>query len=198
MQCRTVLFLLLVSTFLSGCAKQVDELGYEYLLIDTTSSQRDRKDTKPVPVQLMPIDVANYLTGNEIVLVSKTGEVHRSQVNLWAEPLSPQLTRLTQQRMEKNLPQITWFVKQRLPSYAIAQLSIEVDRFFADLNGLVHITGRWQLVSPEGTLIASQAFDVEDALKKDGYAALTQTLATNWLDKVVETIIQEMANVYKK
>lgn len=195
---HTVFVLLLGSVYLSGCATQGDVRNYEYLLIDNVSSQIDRMETKPVSVQLMPIEVANYLTGNEIVLVSNTGEVHRSQLNLWAEPLSPQLTRLTQQRLEKSLPQITWFVRQRLPSYAIAQLSIEVDHFFADLNGLVHITGRWQLLSPEGDLVASQAFDVEDALKKDGYAALTQTLANNWFEQVIATIAQDISKVYQK
>ncbi|MCZ2723448.1 ABC-type transport auxiliary lipoprotein family protein [Marinomonas sp. 15G1-11] len=184
-------------TLLSGCATPVDS-SYEYLLMDNSNAQIETEATKRISVQLMPIVVANYLAGNEIVLVTSRGEVHRSQLNLWAEPLSPQLTRLTQQRLEKSLPNLTWFVRQRLPSYSIAQLDIEVDSFFADLNGVVHISGRWQLISSEGELILSKAFAVEDTLKKDGYGAMSETLAKNWFEKVVMPMSHDIARMFNE
>ncbi|MFT2112701.1 membrane integrity-associated transporter subunit PqiC [Marinomonas sp. 2405UD68-3] len=192
---RIFLSLWLVSLLLSGCATPVDE-SYEYLLMDNTASHVEPEETLRTSMQLMPIVVANYLAGNEIVLVTNEGEVHRSQINLWAEPLSPQLTRLTQQRLEKTLPNVTWFVRQRLPSYAIAQLDIEVDRFFADLDGVVHITGRWLLISSEGDVMLSKAFDVRDTLKSDGYPAMTQTLADNWFKQVVSPMAHEIAKAF--
>ncbi|MBJ7537325.1 membrane integrity-associated transporter subunit PqiC [Marinomonas sp. C1424] len=192
-----ILPILLLGLLLSGCATQADP-SYEYLLMDNPSYQVKSEQTRVASVQLMPIVVANYLTGNEIVLVTNTGDVHRSQSNLWAEPLSPQLTRLTQQRLEKTLPNLTWFARQRLPSYAIAQLNIEVDSFFADLKGIVHISGRWQLISAEGDLVFSKAFYVEDKLKSDGYSVMTQTLATNWFDKVVNPMAHDIARVFSQ
>jgi len=197
MNWRMFLSLWLVSIILSGCATPVDE-SYEYLLMDNAASHIEPEETLRTSVQLMPIIVANYLAGNEIVLVTNEGEVHRSQINLWAEPLSPQLTRLTQQRLEKTLPNLTWFVRQRLPSHAIAQLDVEVDRFFADLNGVVHITGRWLLISPEGDVMLSKAFDVEDTLKSDGYPAMAQTLADNWFKHVVSPMAHEIANAFSE
>jgi uncharacterized protein len=119
---RTFL-LVLISWMMIGCATPTPP-SKEYLLMDTGLHNTQVQVTKKISVQLMPIVVANYLAGNEIVLVTKQGDVHRSQSNLWAESLSPQLTRLTQQRLEKALPNITWFGGQRLPSYAIALLYI--------------------------------------------------------------------------
>ncbi len=195
---KSLFFSLLIgSLILSGCATQV-ETSHEYLLMDTATYQIESEETQAASVQLMPIVVANYLAGNEIVLISDEGKVYRSQTNLWAEPLSQQLTRLTQQRLEKTLPDLSWFVRQRLPSYAIAQMDIEIDRFFADLNGVIHIAGRWQLISPEGDVMLSRVFDVTDTLNSDGYPAMTQTLANNWFEQVVIPMTHDIAKTFDK
>jgi len=187
-----MMVLSLITSVLVGCASPAPP-SYEYLLVDSSSDKVSAIATAPMQIQMMPVEVANYLSGNEIVLVSKTGAVHRSQSHLWAEPLAPQLTRLTQQRLEKSLKNIAWYARQRLPSYAIAQLNIEVDRFYADLQGGVNITGRWQLRSAEGEILKTQVFDVTDYLRSDGYSALTQTLANNWINQIVEPMAKQIA-----
>ncbi|WP_249422312.1 PqiC family protein [Marinomonas lutimaris] len=187
-----VFFLALISWMMAGCATPTPPSN-EYLLMDTGLKNVQAQLSKKMAVQLMPIVVANYLAGNEIVLVTKEGEVHRSQSNLWAESLSPQLTRLTQQRLEKTLPNITWFGGQRLPSYAIALLNIEVDDFYADLEGMVHISGRWQVISATGELAASSTFDVKSELKSDGYSTMVQTLSASWFNKVIDPMAKEIA-----
>jgi uncharacterized lipoprotein YmbA len=187
-----VFFLALISWMMTGCATPTPPSN-EFLLMDTGLKNVQAQPSKKMAVQLMPIVVANYLAGNEIVLVTKEGEVHRSQSNLWAESLSPQLTRLTQQRLEKTLPNITWFGGQRLPSYAIALLNIEVDDFYADLEGMVHISGRWQVISATGELAASSTFDVKSELKSDGYSTMVQTLSASWFNKVIDPMAKEIA-----
>ncbi|MCW8357390.1 PqiC family protein [Marinomonas pontica] len=190
-----VLWLLLACSFVAGCSAPAVQ-SYEYLLMDAGLKSAQPQSTRRISVQLMPIVVANYLAGNEIVLVTKQGDVHRSQSNLWAETLSPQLTRLTQQRLEKTLPNITWFGGQRLPSYAIAFLNIEVDDFYADLEGIVHISGRWQMISANGELSASNTFYVQSELTSDGYSTMVQTLSASWFDKVIDPMAKEMAKVF--
>ncbi|WP_417537518.1 PqiC family protein [Marinomonas sp.] len=190
-----VLWLLLACSFVAGCSAPAVQ-SYEYLLMDAGLKSAQPQSTRRISVQLMPIVVANYLAGNEIVLVTKQGDVHRSQSNLWAETLSPQLTRLTQQRLEKTLPNITWFGGQRLPSYAIALLNIEVDDFYADLEGIVHISGRWQMISANGELSASNTFYVQSELTSDGYSTMVQTLSASWFDKVIDPMAKEMAKVF--
>ncbi|WP_417559931.1 PqiC family protein [Marinomonas sp.] len=192
---RTFL-LVLISWMMIGCATPTPP-SKEYLLMDTGLHNTQVQVTKKISVQLMPIVVANYLAGNEIVLVTKQGNVHRSQSNLWAESLSPQLTRLTQQRLEKALPNITWFGGQRLPSYAIALLNIEVDDFYADLEGMIHISGRWQVISATGELSASNTFEVQRKLKSDGYSTMVQTLSASWFDQVIGPMAKEIAQSFK-
>ena len=191
-----ILGLVLMCGIVAGCAAPTPP-SKEYLLMDADLSSVKAQPTKKMPVQLMPIVVANYLAGSEIVLVTKHGDVHRSQSNLWAEPLSPQLTRLTQQRLEKALPNITWFAGQRLPSYAIALLNIEVDAFYADLEGMIHISGRWQVISDAGELTASNTFEVESALQSDGYSTMVQTLSASWFDQVIDPMAKEIAKSFK-
>lgn len=192
-----VFLLVLISWMVTACATPTPP-SKEYLLMDAGIRNVQAQPTKEMSVQLMPIVVANYLAGNEIVLVTKQGDVHRSQSNLWAEPLSPQLTRLTQQRLEKTLPNITWFGGQRLPSYAIALLNIEVDAFYADLEGMIHIAGRWQVISAMGELSASNTFDIKSTLKSDGYSTMVQTLSVSWFDQVIDPMAKEIAMSFKK
>ncbi|MEP7728413.1 PqiC family protein [Marinomonas primoryensis] len=189
--------IVLISWVITGCATSVSP-SREYLLMDADLQKAHVQPTKEASVQLMPIVVANYLAGNEIVLVTSQGEVHRSQNNLWAESLSPQLTRLTQQRLEKTLPDITWFGGQRLPSYAIALLNIEVDDFYADLDGMIHISGRWQTISAAGELSLSNTFYVTGELQSDGYSTMVQALSASWFNQVIDPMSKEIAKSLNK
>ena len=190
-----VILLLVVSSVVVGCST-VAVQSNEYLLMDTGLGNVQALPTESTSVQLMPVVVANYLASNEIVLVTNKGTVHRSQSNLWAETLSPQLTRLTQQRLEKTLPNITWFGGQRLPSYSIAMLNIEVDDFYGDLDGIVHISGRWQIISATGELSASNTFYVKKELDADGYSTMVQTLSASWFNQVVDPMAKAIAQSF--
>ena len=192
-----IFLITLMSWTVMGCTTMVPPSS-EYLLMDVGLRAAQVQSTKAASVQLMPIVVANYLAGNEIVLVTKQGEVHRSQNNLWAETLSPQLTRLTQQRLEKTLPAITWFGGQRLPSYAIALLNIEVDDFYSDLEGMIHISGRWQVISATGELSLSNTFYVTGELQSDGYSTMVKTLSASWFNQVIDPMSKEIAKAFNK
>lgn len=183
---------LMLAALVTACASTTPPSN-EYLLIDADILQVEALSTEETFVQIMPISVASYLAGNEIVLVTEEGQVHRSANNLWAETLSPQLTRLTQQRLEKALPNVTWFGGQRLPAEAIALLNIEVDDFYADLKGMVHISGRWQLMSATGVLAASKTFYVTERLTSDGYAPMVQTLSESWFSSVIDPMAEDIA-----
>ncbi|ETX11055.1 hypothetical protein MUS1_11810 [Marinomonas ushuaiensis DSM 15871] len=192
-----LLLIFVIASVTTACATNVAPAN-EYLLMDDSLQTVSTQETKRVSIQLLPIVVANYLAGNEIVLVTQQGEVHRSQSNLWAESLSSQLTRLTQQRLERTFPSITWFGGQRLPASAIGLLNIEVDGFYADLNGVVHISGRWQVISETGELSASDTFYVTDELQSDGYAAMVRTLSGSWFNRVIDPMTKDIAEVLNR
>ena len=75
-------------------------------------------------------------------------------------------------------------------------LNIEVDDFYADLEGIVHISGRWQMISANGELSASNTFYVQSELTSDGYSTMVQTLSASWFDKVIDPMAKEMAKVF--
>jgi len=192
------LFLILViGWMMTACATNVAPAN-EYLLMDSSLDTVSTQETQKLSIQLSPVVVASYLAGNEIVLVTKQGEVHRSQNNLWAESLSSQLTRLTQQRLERTFPNITWFGGQRLPASTIGLLNIEVDGFYADLNGVVHISGRWQVISETGQLSASDTFYVTDELKTDGYSTMVRTLSGSWFNQVIDPMTKNITEILNR
>lgn len=189
-KCKLIIGLVFI-WLLTACATKVVSSS-EYLLVDTKIKQIEVRTTPAMSIQFMPITMANYLVGNEMVLVTQQGQVYRSKKHLWAEPLSPQLSRLTLQRLEKSLPNITWFGGQRLPSEAIAVLNVKVDSFYADLDGTIYISGRWQLLSSLGELMDSKTFNVTDTLKSDGYLTMVKTLSDAWFHKVINMMVDSI------
>jgi uncharacterized lipoprotein YmbA len=85
-----------------------------------------------------------------------------------------------------------------LPSYAIALLNIEVDDFYADLDGMIYISGRWQLISATGELTVSDTFYVNSALQSDGYSTMVQTLSSSWFNQVIDPIADSLAKALKQ
>jgi len=183
---------MLVTLLLSACSSN-PTVNNEYLLMDEAKSSSEANNSVHADIQLLPIKMAPYLAGYEIVLVSKQGEVHRSQQNLWAEPLAAQLHRLTLQRLSTQLPNINWFSEAPSRSSAQKQLNIEVNEFFADLEGLTHISGRWQLFSSQGELLASSDFSESIKLSEAGYPTLVQAFADSWFNKVVVNIADQVS-----
>lgn len=167
----------------------------EYLLMDNTPQVVINDARTRVNIQLLPIQVADYLAGSEIVLLSKQGDVYRSQQNLWAEPLSAQLNRLTMQGFTQRLPLTTWYRGNHSQVNDLLKLGIEVDAFYGDLEGQVHVSGRWTLFSASGQIIRSKAFVVSEKLAASGYSALVQTLAQTWFQKVLDPISKDVTYV---
>ena len=80
-----------------------------------------------------------------------------------------------------------------MPSYEIALLNIEVDDFYADLKGMIHISGRWQAISAAGDLSLSNTFYVTGELQSDGYSTMVQALSASWFNQVIDPISKEIA-----
>jgi uncharacterized lipoprotein YmbA len=183
------------SWLLSACAvsSTAPSGPNEYLLMDSEKTTEPVMNTSPADVQLLPIKVAPYLAGNDIILVSEQGEVHRSQQNLWAEPLSPQLHRITLQRLAVLLPNINFFGRATEKSLTMNKLNIEINEFYADLSGITHISGRWQLFAPSGELLIANEFSEQSTLKQSGYPTLVNTLASSWIHTILAPLSTDIA-----
>lgn len=185
-----------IAWWLVGCATPVTP-SKEYLLTDETLSTVPVQQTKSVFVQLMPVNMANYLLGNEMVLVTQQGEVHRSKNTLWAEPLSSQLNRLIHQRLEVVLPDIRWVNSQNFFSNDAYELHLEVDAFFANLEGVTTISGRWYMATKTGELRLSNTFSVAANMPSDGYQSMVKALSDSWSNQVMTAITQDIADYFQ-
>ncbi|MFI8620283.1 MAG: ABC-type transport auxiliary lipoprotein family protein [Marinomonas sp.] len=192
-QYLSALMVICLSWLLAGCASTALPSS-EYLLMDNTPKMVISDPKTQVNIQLMPIQVADYLAGSEIVLLSKQGEVHRSQQNLWAEPLSSQLNRLTMQGLIQRLPAANWYKGHNTRVSNLLKLSIEVDAFYGGLDGQVYVSGRWTLFSETGQIIRSHGFMVKETLSENGYSALVQTLASTWFQKVIDPMAKSITD----
>lgn len=192
--------IVLTSWLLSACAvsSTAPSGPNEYLLMDSEKSTEQVINTSPADVQLLPIKVAPYLAGNDIILVSEQGEVHRSQQNLWAEALAPQLHRITLHRLAEQLPNINFFGRATEKSTTMNKMNIELNEFYADLTGVTHISGRWQLFAPSGELIANNEFSEKAKLTQTGYPTLVKTLSTSWIKGVIGPMPTQLAESLQK
>lgn len=189
----SALMIVFISALLAGCAT-TEVMSNEYLLMDNTPKIVISDPKTQVNIQLMPIQVADYLAGSEIVLLSKQGMVYRSQQNLWAEPLSAQLNRLTMQGLIQRLPDTNWYKGHNTQVANLLKLSVEVDAFYGDLEGQVHVSGRWTLLSDSGKILRSKAFMVNEKLNENGYPALVQTLASTWFQQVMNPMAKSITD----
>lgn len=185
-----------IAWLMVGCATPVSP-SKEYLLTDEALSTVREQSTKPVFIQLMPVSMANYLVGNEMVLVTRQGQVHRSKNNLWAEPLSSQLSRLIQQRLESALPDITWVNTQAFFPQDAYELHVEIDAFFADLEGVTMISGRWYMATKTGDLLLADTFNATANMQSDGYQSMVKALSQSWSEQVITNLTQEIARYFQ-
>jgi len=185
-----------IAWLMVGCATPVSP-SKEYLLTDEALSTVRVQSTNPVFIQLMPVSMANYLVGNEMVLVTRQGQVHRSKNNLWAEPLSSQLGRLIQQRLESALPDITWVNTQAFFPQDAYELHVEIDTFFADLEGVTMISGRWYMAKKTGELLLADTFNATNNMQSDGYQSMVKALSQSWSEQVITNLTQEIARYFQ-
>ncbi|RNF52128.1 hypothetical protein EBI00_04275 [Marinomonas hwangdonensis] len=185
-----------IAWLMVGCATPVSP-SKEYLLTDEALSTVRVQSTNPVFIQLMPVSMANYLVGNEMVLVTRQGQVHRSKNNLWAEPLSSQLGRLIQQRLESALPDITWVNTQAFFPQDAYELHVEIDTFFADLEGVTMISGRWYMATKTGELLLADTFNATNNMQSDGYQSMVKALSQSWSEQVITNLTQEIARYFQ-
>ncbi|MDP5055462.1 MAG: PqiC family protein [Marinomonas hwangdonensis] len=185
-----------IAWLMVGCATPISP-SKEYLLTDEALSTVRVQSTNPVFIQLMPVSMANYLVGNEMVLVTRQGQVHRSKNNLWAEPLSSQLGRLIQQRLESALPDITWVNTQAFFPQDAYELHVEIDTFFADLEGVTMISGRWYMATKTGELLLADTFNATNNMQSDGYQSMVKALSQSWSEQVITNLTQEIARYFQ-
>ncbi|MCA2018991.1 ABC-type transport auxiliary lipoprotein family protein [Vibrio tritonius] len=174
---------------LVGCSTSAPP-AQEYLLMSQAAPAL--KTDYHAKVVVPTVEIPLYLAGNGIVLVSEQGQVSRARQNLWAEPLDSQLQRLALNRLEQRLPGAHWLTPFDLNSAQANQLLINVARFDASPDGKITIHGQWLLQSSTGNIVQCGRFAHSDTLAAQGYQAMANALANNWLHEVIDPIAQSL------
>lgn len=149
--------------------------------------------TGPVLV-LGPVQVADYLDTEGLVLQLDDITLNAALAARWAEPLARQLQRGLRQRLQNRLPELT-VLDGSAPSRGGAQLRVEVVRFHGTHTGTAVAAGQWQWRDAAGALLDQQAFEVEVALDVDGYPALVRALGRAW-DQVADGIVSSASDLF--
>ncbi|NIC06092.1 PqiC family protein [Billgrantia bachuensis] len=178
---------LLASMLLAGCASPTTPAN-RYMLPDSGTAPSGGGPAAAHLLVVQPPRLAHYLDTDGIVLQLDDITLNAARNHLWVEPLGRQLERGLRARLAEQLPD-TRIMRDEgsLGRSEALRLRLEVDRFQGRHDGLAIASGQWQLLAPDGRLLAMQRFHTETELDDDGYPALVRALGTNW-DKVAAEI----------
>lgn len=193
MRIRLFLFCV-IGLFLTGCATASKPGAEEYLLSGKAAEPLPDAGTDMREVRIYPVRVAEFLSGNSMVILGENGQVHRAVRHLWAEPLSGQLTRTLRIRLAERLPEINWQEEAVSAEKDSPVLLVRVDAFQVTGSGWAEIRGYWKLSHPQGDLIARERFDVRRPLPDSGYPAMVRALNRGW-NEVVDDLARKMAKI---
>ncbi|MCE8021265.1 hypothetical protein HOP51_14270 [Halomonas sp. MCCC 1A11036] len=179
--------LLMAFLLLAGCASPSAPAN-RYMLPDTGVAP---PATSPAAGHLLAVQsprLAHYLDVDGIVLQLDDITLNAARQHLWAEPLGRQLERGLRARLAERLPDTRVMRDEAsLGRSEALRLRIEVDRFQGRHDGLAIASGQWQLLAPDGRLLAMERFHSETELDDDGYPALVRALGSSW-DQVAAEI----------
>ncbi|SES21743.1 hypothetical protein SAMN04487958_109161 [Vreelandella subterranea] len=176
---------LLVALLLSACASQSTP-ATRYVL---PGAQLASPPASPAgTLQVTSPRLPHYLDVEGIVMQTDDITLREANAHQWAEAIGRQLERGMRARLSKALPR--WRVVRDAASDDQAiTLRLEVDQFQGRQDGHAIASGQWQLIDPQGDVLAMETFNADTPLEEDGYPALVRALGKSW-DKVSEQIAQ--------
>ncbi|MGL5225212.1 MAG: PqiC family protein [Aeromonas sp.] len=174
---------------LAGCSSSQPTLHYY-----TLNAQTPPPAAPPVQPQhqlvLTPVTLASQLDRVSLVYQLDGQELYFTEYNRWAGALDDQLNQLTINGLSARLP--GWVVRQDNARKGPV-LTILVERFQGSHDGRAVLSGRWRLLSEDGTVLRDVPFSQERVLPADGYNALVGELGAGWqqlLEQIASSVRQ--------
>lgn len=186
---RVLYFVVCFSVLLAACSSGPKPILNEYLLSEKYGSAIPDPKSDIESVRICAVDVADYLTGGNMVMAEEDGRIIRAERHLWAESLSDQLGRVTRAQLASMLPDIEWYVDFAPEKNDAASLMIRVDAFNVTASGHAEIRGYWRLFSSGRGLLAGDEFNKSIPLPDSGYSAMVKVLNDGWsgiVDKIAK------------
>ncbi|MCH7370179.1 MULTISPECIES: PqiC family protein [Aeromonas] len=172
---------------LAACSSAPTSLHYYSL--DTGSQPAGATVAQPQhQLVLRPITLSGQLDRMSLVYQLAGNELHFAEYHRWAGSLDAQLNQLTLNGLSSRLP--GWVVRQDGARKGPV-LSISVERFQGREDGRALLSGRWRLLTEEGTVLRDVPFQQERVLPADGYGVLVDELGQGWqqlLDQIATEV----------
>ncbi|MGL4468677.1 MAG: PqiC family protein [Aeromonas hydrophila] len=172
---------------LAGCSSAPTQLHYYSL--DAEAQQPATVVAQPQhQLVLKPVSLSGQLDRMSLVYQLEGKELHFAEYHRWAGSLDAQLDQLTLNGLSSRLP--GWVVRQDGARKGPV-LTIAVERFQGRHDGRAVLSGRWRLLTEEGTVLRDVPFQQVRVLPADGYGTLVSELGAGWqqlLDQIAAEV----------
>ena len=172
---------------LAGCSSAPTALHYYSL--DAEALPAAAVTAQPQhQLVLRPVALSGQLDRVSLVYQLEGNELHFAEYPRWAGFLDAQLNQLTLSGLSSRLP--GWVVRQDGARKGPV-LSISVERFQGRHDGRAVLSGRWRLLTEEGTVLRDVPFQQARVLPADGYGSLVSELGQGWqqlLDQIAAEV----------
>ncbi|MBV7598524.1 ABC-type transport auxiliary lipoprotein family protein [Aeromonas encheleia] len=161
---------------LAGCGSAPTSLHYYSL--DTDNQPAPTVAAQPQhQLVLRPVALSGQLDKASLVYQLAGNELHFAEYHRWAGSLDGQLNQLTLNGLSSRLP--GWVIRQDGARKGPV-LTISVERFQGRHDGRAVLSGRWRLLTEEGTVLRDMPFQQVRVLPDDGYGPLVDELGQGW------------------
>jgi uncharacterized lipoprotein YmbA len=146
---------LVVLTGLAGCAG--NQTTSFYTLSSTSESQPSARSGEGLVIGLGPVTLPQYLDRPDIVTRAGANQMRLGEVQKWAEPLEPMLTRVMSEDLYALLDAKDVIPLPQRGDLPLARVvEVDISRFDANETGEIKLDARWRIYRGNGsTLVTS-------------------------------------------
>lgn len=186
-------FFALLLAFAGGCAGSSGEL--RYYLIDPVSVPVLRSDGTPPMVEILDLDVPQYLERFQIASRGTGNRVDYALNDQWGEPLRKNLLRTLAANLSLALDTVVVATPtNRLSSAPELRVQVHVERFETAEDGRTHLGARWQVIDVESGAMRTQQVQLLSPLASRGadvaqQISAMQTLFGDLSSQIAESLL---------
>ncbi|WP_370547558.1 membrane integrity-associated transporter subunit PqiC [Edwardsiella tarda] len=172
--------ILLAALVLSACSGAGSKQYYQLPIEPAVSRAVTQTAAQTHQLWVQPVNVADLLGGMGVVYQQSDVQFVTASNNLWASPLSQQLTQSLVAGLGAAMP--GWLVSTQPLGMSQDSLTVNINAFYGRYDGKVVVAGEW-LLTHQGVL-TQRAFHIVLPQQGDGYDALVRTLGQAWQQEI--------------
>lgn len=174
---KTIVILMVSLLILEGCVTRPRALTKFYLLSPLAISEVEDSDKAGETIMTIgvgPVHLPEYLDRPEIVTRINPNELKLAELDIWAEPLQVNFTRVLVENISRLLSTepVAVFPWGASPQIDF-QIDIEVVRLDGDIAGKAFLIAQWSILdSANKSILFSKKSQYTESVSGTGYSAL--------------------------